>query len=81
MVEVCRTAAGVLVLDFQRLESFLIERYRTALTDADIAVRINVPRDSIRKLRKHGLGVWEADEIAIRLGVHPCRIWSDWWWV
>ena len=67
------------MLRFHALEDFLENRYRAVLTDADIARLIDYPRDSIRRLRRDGLTVWQSDEIAIGLGVHPSRIWPDWW--
>jgi hypothetical protein len=64
---------------FTPLEDWLEDRYRTALTDADIARLIGVPRDAIRKLRRDGLDAFAADVIAVGLGVHPSTIWRDWW--
>lgn len=36
----------------------------------------------VQKMRKRGvMTVWAADRYAARLGVHPCLIWGDAWWV
>jgi hypothetical protein len=28
--------------------------------------------------QRGGIPLWSADRVAIRCGVHPCRIWPDW---
>lgn len=67
------------MLPFYRLEEYLSEKYRMAFTDADIALRLGVARETIRRHRRLGLDPFDADRLAISIGVHPSAIWPEWW--
>ena len=47
-------------------------------TDAELSRRVAVSRDVVKRWRERGMPWSEADEIAVALGVHPCRIWPQW---
>jgi hypothetical protein len=79
MVSFSWVAAESLMLPFYRLEEYLSERYRMAFTDADIALRIGVNREMIRRYRRLGVDPFEADRLAVSLGMHPATIWPEWW--
>lgn len=46
-------------------------------TETEMALRLGVNRQSIRKYRARGLGPWTADRCATRLGFHPVEVWPD----
>ncbi len=67
-------------LSVWELSDYLAERYPGVdWSDAEISRHVNVSRESIKKYRADGVPVFTADEIAVGLGVHPCRIWRRWW--
>jgi lambda repressor-like predicted transcriptional regulator len=34
---------------------------------------------TIQRWRVDGIPYWSADRVAIRLGIHPALIWTDWY--
>ena len=61
------------------LVGYLDSRYTGVdWTDAELSRRVGVSRDVVKRWRERGMPWPEADEIAVALGVHPCRIWPDW---
>jgi hypothetical protein len=38
-----------------------------------------INRHTLYNYRRYGLTVWQADDIAVNLGVHPSAIWHDWY--
>jgi hypothetical protein len=52
----------------------------TNIGDIGIVSRITgINRRALYKYRRDGLTVWQADDIACNLGVHPSAIWHDWY--
>jgi hypothetical protein len=52
----------------------------TNITDIGIVSRLTgVNRHSLYGYTRHGLSVWQADDIACNLGVHPSAIWPKWY--
>lgn len=50
-----------------------------AESDAELALRLGVTRKIIAFRWAHGLTDVEADEFAIKAGLHPCSVWGrDW---
>lgn len=43
-----------------------------------VALRLGVSRAWVYRCGRLGLGIYVADAVAIRLGVHPSRLWTDW---
>jgi hypothetical protein len=67
-------------LSLDDLAVYLAERYPGLdWSDAEISRHVNVSRESIKKYRTDGVPLFVADEIAVGLGVHPCRVWRRWW--
>lgn len=49
-------------------------------TRVDQAAReLGIDRQMIYRWQRDGLGIYQADAIAIRLGRHPVAIWPDWY--
>jgi lambda repressor-like predicted transcriptional regulator len=46
-----------------------------------VAVTVGVARSTIYKWRRSGLTLFQADRVAIALGVHPSTLWPDWFTV
>jgi len=46
-----------------------------------IGEMLGIDRSSIVRWRKEQtmLDVWQADKYAVRLGLHPSQIWTDWY--
>ena len=66
-------------LSLSELSDYLADRYPGLdWTDAEISHRVGLSRDTVKKYRSEGVPIFTADEIAISLGVHPCRIWERW---
>lgn len=51
----------------------------TAAAAPHIATLLDVPRRRVLTWRERGVAYFDADEIAIRLGLHPAELWPDWW--
>ena len=52
----------------------------TNIGDIGVVHRITgMSRSTLYGYRRHGLSVWQADDIAVNLGVHPSAIWPDWY--
>lgn len=67
-------------LSVTELSEYLAEEYPgLEWTDAEISRRVNLSRHTVKKYRAEGIPIFTADEIAVSLGVHPCRIWARWW--
>jgi hypothetical protein len=43
-----------------------------------LAATLGLPVTTVRKWSTQGLSTLQADEVAIRLGLHPSAIWGDW---
>jgi len=44
-----------------------------------IGLRLGVTREQVHRWRYKGLGIDQADALAVRLGLHPVEIWPDWY--
>jgi hypothetical protein len=52
----------------------------TNIGDIGVVHRITgMSRSTLYGYRRYGLTVWQADDIAVNLGVHPSAIWPDWY--
>ena len=51
---------------------------RVDWTDAEVSRHLGITRETLRRWRLYGVPVYDADVAAISLGVHPCRLWPDW---
>lgn len=55
------------------------------MSHSDVAALLGLPvsrAHAYRKLarwRQQGLTVWQADQVAVVLGCHPCELWPSWW--
>lgn len=68
------------MLSVGELVEYLSGRYPgVEWTDAEISRHTGISRDSWKKYRVEGVPMFTADEVAVRLGVHPCRVWGSWW--
>lgn len=43
------------------------------------AIMLGVSRRTVLGWRDNGITYWDADRAATALGVHPTRLWPDWW--
>jgi hypothetical protein len=48
------------------------------ITDEDRALAFGVSREQAWRYRRHGLTERQADELAVRVGLHPGNVWRDW---
>jgi hypothetical protein len=70
------------VWELLELEGFDLEPYRGnrrsqgQVTAA--ALRLGVGRQVLTRWDRSGIGVYVADSLAIRLGVHPAALWPNW---
>ena len=46
---------------------------------SELSRRTGYPLRTIQRWRIDGIPYWSADRVAIRLGVHPSLIWTDWY--
>ena len=46
---------------------------------SDLSRRTGYPLRTIQRWRVHAIPYWSADRVAIRLGIHPALIWTDWY--
>ena len=75
-----RVVEATMGLSLSELSDYLADRYPGLdWTDAEISRRVGLSRDTVKKYRSEGVPIFTADQIAISLGVHPCRIWERWW--
>jgi lambda repressor-like predicted transcriptional regulator len=52
----------------------------TNISDIGIVSRLTgINRHTLYNYIRHGLSVWQADDIAVALGVHPSAIWPRWY--
>jgi lambda repressor-like predicted transcriptional regulator len=52
----------------------------TNIGDIGIVSRMTgINRGTLYNNRRNGFTVWQADDIACNLGVHPSAIWPDWY--
>ena len=61
----------------------LLQSTDADLNDRDLADLLLVDRSTIRRWRagiRCMISPYRADELACRLGVHPCSIWGNDWW-
>lgn len=42
-----------------------------------LARSLDVDINTIRRWRKDGIPYWSADEVSIKIGLHPVEIWPD----
>lgn len=63
--------------------------YRFALAPLEVAVEVCFPGcqgpsvlrvggSTWRQYRRDGLSAFQADRLAVRLGLHPAEVWTDW---
>ena len=75
---------------FAHLEHFITMHYiddsdthyatvgkKRSVTMMAIADWLDVDRTTVHRWVHNGLTTWTADVVAVRLGVHPCDIWPD----
>ena len=46
---------------------------------SDLSRRTGYPLRTIQRWRLNGIPYWSADRVAIRLGIHPALIWTNWY--
>ena len=46
---------------------------------SELSRRTGYPLRTIQRWRVDGIPYWSADRVAIRLGIHPSLIWTDWY--
>jgi lambda repressor-like predicted transcriptional regulator len=46
---------------------------------SELARRTGYTLRTIQRWRIDGIPYWSADRVAIRLGIHPALIWTDWY--
>ena len=46
---------------------------------SELSRRTGYPLRTIQRWRVDGIPYWSADRVAIRLGIHPALIWTDWY--
>lgn len=52
----------------------------THITDIGIVANLTgINRRTLHNYRRNGLTIWQADDIACTLGVHPSAIWARWY--
>ena len=52
----------------------------TNIGDIGIVARLTgMNRRALYRYRRDGLSIWQADDIAVNLGVHPSAIWHNWY--
>ena len=58
----------------------LIESFNPETSHISIGEAFGLSRSTIYKWeqRKIMLSAWQADKYAVRLGLHPCEVWHDW---
>lgn len=44
-----------------------------------LAQRLSISHRSVSRWRRSGLTEAQADELAVRCGMHPCQVWPEWW--
>lgn len=49
-----------------------------AKTQTEMAAEIGVTRETVHRWKVTGVPEYAADALAIRLGLHPSIIWTDW---
>ncbi len=59
----------------------MIEQWPPNTSAKLIAEVLGVSRITISQWRNknRGLSIWQADKYAIKLGMHPQQIWTDWY--
>lgn len=60
----------------------LLDKFGEAVDDSTIASALGVNRSTIRAWRygkRYRLDPFRADRYALRIGLHPCAVWPDWW--
>jgi hypothetical protein len=75
----------MITLSWHRLADFCGQDFQpdndtTNIGDIGVVARITgINRHTVYNYRRHGLTIWQADDIACNLGVHPSAIWPDWY--
>lgn len=66
--------------DRKYLATEIIKTFGPAANHTNIAEILDIGRSTIYKWidRQIRFNVYEADRYAIKLGLHPCEIWDDW---
>jgi hypothetical protein len=44
-----------------------------------LSTLLNADRRRVLRWRASGIPYWDADKVATALGVHPSKLWPDWW--
>ena len=59
----------------------LLEQWPPNTSAKLIAEVFGVTRSTVQRWRTPncGLSIWQADKYAIKLGLHPQQIWTDWY--
>jgi len=56
------------------------DNHTTIIGDIGVVHRITgIKQSTLYGYRRQGLTIWQADDIAVNLGVHPSAIWRDWY--
>lgn len=66
-------------MQFVNVEDYLGEGTRSHIGPGKIlSDRLHVDRHTVYRWQREGLSVYQADRVAIRLGLHPVLIWPQW---
>lgn len=49
-------------------------------TNRQIADALRKSSSTIQQWRKQGIPIYQADEVACHIGLHPSHIWGEQWW-
>lgn len=58
----------------------LFTMFNGELSDVAMADALRKSRTTIQQWRKQGIPIYQADEVACRIGLHPSHIWGEQWW-
>lgn len=65
-------------VDARRYPLAALERRLGTVSDAETALRLGVCRRTVVRWRHAGLTDVQADQVAIRCGMHPALVWPGW---
>jgi len=61
-------------------QDFQPDNDTTNIGDIGVVSRITgINRHALYANKRNGFTIWQADDIACNLGVHPSAIWPDWY--
>lgn len=67
------------LMQFVNTEDYIGEGTRSTIGPNKIlSDRLHVDRQTVYRWRKDGLSIYQADMVAVRLGLHPILIWPEW---